>query len=148
MINVPAGVTVTVAAGTLIKGTTSSYYGCGSFDNYPSVTVEGSLVVAGTAASPVVFTSVNDNSAGGATGSGSPAAGDWGGIEVSGAGALDIGHAHIEYPATGVQGTTTGQVRLTDDVLSSLSAGGVFVSAGTVTVEGNDVVGSGSEPTG
>jgi hypothetical protein len=45
----------------------------------------------------------------------------------------------VEYPATGVQVTTTGPVQLTDDVLSSLSAGGVFVTAGTVTVQGNDV---------
>ena len=134
-VDVPAGITLTLEPGTVVKSASGD-----------QITVEGSMDAAGTAASPVVFTSVNDNSAGGATGSGSPAAGDWGGIEVSGAGALDIGHAHIEYPATGVQGTTTGQVRLTDDVLSSLSAGGVFVSAGTVTVEGNDVVGSGSEP--
>jgi hypothetical protein len=61
------------------------------------------LDVAGTAASPVVFTSVNDNSVGGATGTGSPAAGDWQGIEIENAsGGTTISNAVFEYAGTAV----------------------------------------------
>ena len=48
----------------------------------PAFTVEGTLDAVGTTASPIVFTSVNDNTVGGTTGSGNPAAGNWEGIEV------------------------------------------------------------------
>ena len=145
-IDVPAGVTVTIAAGTVIKGSLTTYAGCGSGSSNPAVTVEGSLVAVGSSSSPITFTSVNDNSVGGSTGSGSPAAGDWGGIEVSGAGSVDAEHAGVEYAYSGVWGSTTGAVKLVDDSFSSLSHGGVDVGAGDVTAEDNSVTGGGSFP--
>jgi len=145
-LDVPAAIAVTVAAGVVIKGTGTNYVGNGCLSNVPSVSVEGALDVMGTAASPVVFTSVNDSSAGGKTGTGTPAASDWGGIEVSGAGSLDLEHAKLSYAGTGVWGSTSGSVQLVDDDLSALGDGGVRVTTGDATVEDNDVVGSGTSP--
>ncbi|HTV12089.1 MAG TPA: hypothetical protein VME20_09515, partial [Acidimicrobiales bacterium] len=66
--------TLTIRAGTVVKFTAGA-----------GLSVEGTLDSTGTAARPVVMTSVNNNSVGGATGSGKPAAGDWGGVVVGGA---------------------------------------------------------------
>ena len=54
---VPAGVTLTLAAGTVIKAYTAA----------AQLVVYGSLVADGTAADPVVFTSYADDSVGGDT---------------------------------------------------------------------------------
>ena len=56
--------TVTLAAGTVVKSGYGSGYG---FDVYDAggITVNGSLVAAGIAAAPVTFTSVKDDSVGG-----------------------------------------------------------------------------------
>jgi hypothetical protein len=103
-VTIPAGVTVTVAAGTVIKGTQEgTYQDCTIGSGSSPIQVTGSLDVAGTAASPVVFTSVNDNSVGGATGTGSLAAGDWQGIEIENAsGGTTISNAVFEYAGTAV----------------------------------------------
>ena len=92
VLDVPVGETLTVAAGAVLKG--DSLGG--------EISVEGTLDAVGTASSPIIFTSVNDNSVGGTTGSGSPAAGDWQGISISGAGSVDLEHAHVSYAVAGV----------------------------------------------
>ena len=62
------------------------------------------LHAAGTALAPVVFTSYNDDSAGGDTnGDGSatsPTAGDWPGIVVAGTGSADLEHTELRYAGT------------------------------------------------
>jgi len=89
-LDIPAGVTLTIDPGTVVKALNTK------------LTVGGSLVASGTAASPVVFTSVNDGSAGGATGSGSPRPGDWNGIASYGSGSVDIEHAVVSYATNAV----------------------------------------------
>lgn len=66
----------------------------------------------GTSGSPITFTSINDNSVGGSTGSGSPAASDWAGIQATGSGSIDLEHANISYTGTGVNAQTTGSALL------------------------------------
>ena len=79
---VAAGVTFTLQPGTIIK-----------FNINTSLQLNGALVVQGTAAAPVTFTS----------GQASPAAGNWGGIQLNAAApAAAIEGAVIEYAATGL----------------------------------------------
>jgi len=70
-------VTLTVKPGAVIKasGGSGDPPGCGSYEC--SISVEGTLDAVGTASEPITFTSINDNSVGGATGSGAPAAEEW-----------------------------------------------------------------------
>ena len=63
----------------------------------------GSLAVDGSGTAPVVFTSVNDNTVGGATGSGSPAPGDYfAAIDVDGGGSVDVTDASFSYAQDGI----------------------------------------------
>ena len=133
-VDVPVGITLTVQPGTVIKS------------GGPSLTIEGTLDAVGTSAAPIVFTSINDNSVGGVTGSGSPAAGDWGGIEVSGAGSVDFDHTQVEYATEGLSGTTTGSVTVTNGQWDQFTQGGLMVSAGPVTVENTAVLNDGYFP--
>ena len=78
-LDVPAGQTLSFASGSVIKGQATS--GCCT---NPEITVEGTLDALASVGNPITFTSTNDNSVGGDTGTGSPAAGDWNGIGVNG----------------------------------------------------------------
>ncbi len=95
-LDVPSGVTATFAAGTVVKGTGT--WAPGPWNG--GLTVEGSLSAVGASGSPVTFTSINDNSVGGSTGSGSPAAGDWTGIEATGN--VDSEYDDIKYAVDGL----------------------------------------------
>ena len=77
-VTVPSGVTLSISAGTIVK----SWSG--------TIAVQGTLSAVGTTSEPIVFTSLNDDSVGGTDYPGSPAAGDWGGIAVT-------GNANIQY---------------------------------------------------
>ena len=65
-----------------------------------SIDVDGTLDAVGTAADPITFTSINDNSVGGVTGSGDPQAADWNGIYGSTTSSIDIEYANIDYGAS------------------------------------------------
>ena len=82
-LNVPAGVTVGLDAGVVIK---TPPFAIGAWG------IDGTLNVTGTEADPVVFTSLADDSAGGDTTNDGPTVGsrgDWGGLRVNFGGALD-----------------------------------------------------------
>ena len=82
----------------------------------------------------------------GSDGYGFAQAGAWGGIQVSGAGSVDLEHACC-YAETGLTAFTSGSVQVIDSVFSSMSSGGVQVIwSGQAEVEGNSVIGSGSAP--
>jgi hypothetical protein len=114
---VPAGKTLTIAPGTIIKG--SGENGCGpSPGDYCSIGVQGSLVAVGTAAQPIVFTSINNNSIGGDTGSGTPAEGDWYGLYTDGEGSIDLEHVKLSYATTGLAATTNEHVTVESDIFA------------------------------
>jgi hypothetical protein len=134
-VTVPAGVTLTVEPGTVIKASGTE------------LTVAGVLDAVGSSSSPVTFTSFNDNSVGGATGSGSPKAGDWPGIIVWGS--ADIENAAVRYASTGVE-VSGGPVTIKDDVFVSPVYYAVDADTGSSSpvVEGNSVTGVGTVATG
>ena len=107
---VPAGKTLTIAPGAVVKA--SGGNGClkgGQYGLSCSLEVKGALDAVGTASQPIVFTSLSDNSVGGTTGDGTPQPDDWDGIAAYENGTLDIEHADINYARVGVQGEPTGE---------------------------------------
>lgn len=112
-VDVPAGVTLTLAPGTIVKAFGSG--SCGQGVVNCSLSVEGSLQALGIAGSPVTFTSWKDTSIGGDTdpggsGDGSPQPGDWGEIWVGGGSSLDLEYANVSYATDGVDSTTDAKV--------------------------------------
>ena len=96
---VPATITLTINPGTLVKSSEDGFL-CGN--GYAALMVEGTLDAVGSAASPIVFTSINDDSVGGATGTGKPAAGNWTGNHTSAGGTIDLEYADVDYASTAV----------------------------------------------
>ena len=137
-LTVPAGLVLTLASGAVVKG--DDHNDCGSYGT-SVLRVQGTLNAVGTPTRPIVFTSVNDNSVGGTTGSGSPVAGDWSGIQVSGAGSIESTDTDVEYAALAINGTTTGNLAVSNDSFVDVSGGVQVYSSGTMSVSGSSLTG-------
>ena len=121
-VTVPSGVTLTIEPGAVVKANTGSV----------SLSVSGSLVAVGTAADPVVLTSINDDSVGGDTGgdgsASSPAAGDWPGIEAQGADSVvDVDHAVIKYADRGID-ASSGSLSVINSTITKSGGYGILAS--------------------
>ena len=124
-LEIPSGKTLTIDPGVIVKTNSGSI----------EVDSGGTLDVSGSSGSPVSFTSMNDNSIGLDTGSGSPAAGDYNeAIDMNG-GTLDVSHASFEYATSAIGdelGTSSADVTVTDSSFSNDTMG---VSLGSSTVD-------------
>ena len=102
----------------------------------------GTLDAVGTSSEPVIFTSENDNSVGGDTGSGSPDAGDWAGIGVTGT--AELTSTTLDYAGTAIyfDGTTgfadSGSLIQTSNTAIDV-ADGVFSFQGSLQDDSEDV---------
>ncbi len=143
-LEVPEGKTLTVAPGAVFK---SEQGGLCAYNVGCALSVHGTLNAIGTAAQPITFTSINDNSIGGTTGSGSPHAGDWRGIATLGEhGSIDLEHASLSYAQTAVQAYAYGEgsAVVKNNTFSSQSSGAAWINgAASPALQGNSSTDSG-----
>ena len=122
------GSTLTINAGVVVK-----------FNAAKQLLVSGNLSANGTGGSPVVFTSVNDDSAdgidSGGDGATTPAAGDWVQLKMQGAGnTATLDHVDVKYGGSGASYQlgmvvlSNGTLNVSDSKIHASSTSGISVS--------------------
>ncbi len=134
-ITIPAGNTLTVAPGQVVK------FGYYSYDLF----VNGTLNADGTSALPIIFTEYKDDTAGGDTNNNgsanAPYRGNWGKIEFSStstASVLDYVEARYGgYAVPGELYVNGGQLTLTNSVVTESDYAGLRIASGNPTLSDN-----------
>jgi hypothetical protein len=104
LLDVPAGVTLTIDPGAVVKGEAGSG-ACG--ENPAGTSPQCTLSVEGTLnATGATFTSYNDNSVGDTTGDGQPQTGDWAGIGAWDGSSVSLAGTSVKFASIGVLDTT------------------------------------------
>ena len=145
-VRVEPGVTLTVAAGTIITSTTTDAANLGTTAGKVELIIRGTLVVNGTAGAPVTFTSAGTS------------AGSWVGLRVETGGSVTLTNAIVEEATIGLDAnanvTVTGATFRTNTYGVQANAGtgsigtsffsgnsyGVYGSGGAVTVDHSTLV--------
>lgn len=128
---VDTGIKLTVSSGTVVK-----FYDSGS-----NLRIDGILMINGTAANKVYFTSINDNSVGGSIGSstGNPMPGDWDEIFFNTGSSSTFNDAVIRYGGHyGGSGEISqnggGVIHISNSVVASSSYNGVEASGAPMSI--------------
>jgi hypothetical protein len=136
---VPTGQTLTVQAGTVVK-----------FDAGTSLTVDGTLVAQGTPGQTIYFTSIQDGSVGG--GSGSPGPGSWNDIVFTSTSTANVlVHTEIRYGggnSSAAVVANTAPLMLSNTVISNSSSNGIRLSGSSPTLTADTFVSDGLNPFG
>jgi hypothetical protein len=144
-LTIGAGATLTIEPGVIVKVPLGA-----------KLTVDGSLIAAGTEREPVVFTSVRDRiGQDGGGGEEGPAAGDWQGIVVQKGGEVELRSTRVRFATTGLRGEPGSSLSVRGSEIAQVSANAIrgfklaavtvadsfFGAAGgaAVIIDGNDL---------
>ncbi len=142
-VTVPNGMTLTIGAGQVIKAG-----GPGLLD-YTLLTVDGTLSAQGTAAAPVIFTSIRDDASGGntdndSTGTSVGNPGAWSGLQFNADSTNNVlDYVDVMYAGGGAASAEVyddgGPLTLFDSVVSYSSDNGVQLAQSTATLSGDTI---------
>jgi len=108
--SITSGATLTIEAGVIVK-----------FQANAVMNVDGGLHTSGSSGNPVILTSINDDTACGASpgSNGSPVSSDWDGISISSTGNLDVSWTETRYVQTAFALNTPSAVTMSDCIIVS-----------------------------
>ncbi|AKT39622.1 DUF4215 domain-containing protein [Chondromyces crocatus] len=131
-ITVPAGASLTIQAGTIVRMANNDGQVSGVDTSRVELTVNGTLSINGTAANPVIFQANNGS-----------AANSWYGIVV-GANATSamIQGAILQHASRGVRNLAPGNVLRVLDSTFQNNGIGIAIEAGAPTIEGSSIFGN------
>ena len=130
-ITVPVGSTLTIEAGVEVQlAANSDAQGAGDNTTRVEVIVHGALSVHGTSASPVVFRATTQVSGG------------WYGIVAGTTGNVALAHTSIQHAINGLDLRSTASITTNQVTVLSPSSRGVWLRAGSPTLETFSVVGA------
>ena len=122
--NVPTGVTLTIQPGVVIKFS----------QNNIALTVNGTLNAQGTAADPIYFTSYNDKTVGGDTGT-SPWGLSWAGIQTNSGASVNVSNVNIRNANNAL--TNNGGTATISNSTFENDTNGAYHTAGTTNLSQN-----------
>ncbi len=143
-LTIASGTTLTIPDGVVVKFATS----------ISNLLVDGILNVNGTAANPVYFTSIKDDSVGGDTNDDatttSPASGDWEYVKINSGATSTISNAVFRYGGNATNAPfsdldlNSGSLVATNDTFSSSTTYGLQMGGGTTSVTSSTFLNNGA----